>query len=375
MAPLIDVRNLTKTYTLGDVLVHALQGVTVTVERGSFVAVTGPSGSGKSTLMHILGCLDSPTSGRYLLDGHDVSRLSGDELAAVRNTKIGFVFQGFNLLARTSALDNVDPRPAAPRVTAATSGNGRATVSWTAARTNPTSPVTGYVVLPLLDGVPQTASTFNNPATNETVTGLTNGADYTFRVAAFNANGAGPTSSPGGFTTIGAPGIPAAVTAAPGNRQAAVKWTAPPSNGLAIAGYTVLNDVSMRDWQNRTVEWLQGKTFEATTPVGPWLTTPDEVDHAADLELRCEVDGVVMQASRTSDLLFNLENNKLVVATADTWQVRGVPRVLAPGEYPDQLGIAKLPEAAWCEVVEIRPTRLRLHPAHGQAQGETIDIW
>jgi acylpyruvate hydrolase len=72
----------------------------------------------------------------------------------------------------------------------------------------------------------------------------------------------------------------------------------------AIAGYTVLNDVSMRDWQNRTVEWLQGKTFEATTPVGPWLTTPDEVDHATDLELRCEVDGVVMQASRTSDLLF-----------------------------------------------------------------------
>lgn len=72
----------------------------------------------------------------------------------------------------------------------------------------------------------------------------------------------------------------------------------------AIAGYTVLNDVSMRDWQSRTLQWLQGKTFEATTPVGPWLTTPDEVDDAADLELRCEVDGEVMQASRTSDLLF-----------------------------------------------------------------------
>jgi len=72
----------------------------------------------------------------------------------------------------------------------------------------------------------------------------------------------------------------------------------------AIAGYSVLNDVSMRDWQNRTLQWLSGKTFEATTPVGPWLTTPDEVDHADDLEVRCEVDGEVMQASRTSDLVF-----------------------------------------------------------------------
>jgi acylpyruvate hydrolase len=72
----------------------------------------------------------------------------------------------------------------------------------------------------------------------------------------------------------------------------------------AIAGYSVLNDVSMRDWQNRTLQWLSGKTFEATTPVGPWLTTPDEVDHAADLEVRCEVDGEVMQVSRTSDLVF-----------------------------------------------------------------------
>jgi hypothetical protein len=91
----------------------------------------------------------------------------------------------------------------------------------------------------LLDGVPQAASTFNTPATSETVGGLTNGADYTFTVAAFNANGAGPASSPGGATTIGAPGIPTAATATPGNGQAVVKWTAPASNGLAIAGYTV----------------------------------------------------------------------------------------------------------------------------------------
>jgi hypothetical protein len=146
---------------------------------------------------------------------------------------------GGGYIDAAAALASVDPRPAAPRVTAATSGNGRATVSWTAARTNPTSPVTGYVVLPLLAGVPQTASTFSTPATSETVTGLTNGADYTFTVAAFNANGAGAASSPGGTTTIGAPGIPTAVAAVPGNGQAVVKWAAPPSNGLAIAGYTV----------------------------------------------------------------------------------------------------------------------------------------
>jgi putative ABC transport system ATP-binding protein len=106
--PVISVRNLFKTYTVGEVIVRALRGADLDVEKGEFVAVTGPSGSGKSTLMHILGCLDRPTSGQYFLDGKDVSRMSKDELAAVRNRKIGFVFQGFNLLSRTTALDNVE---------------------------------------------------------------------------------------------------------------------------------------------------------------------------------------------------------------------------------------------------------------------------
>jgi len=108
MNPVISVRELTKTYQMGEVAVQALRSVSLDVEGGEFVTVVGPSGSGKSTLMHILGCLDQPTSGQYFLEGRDVARLSDDEISGIRNRQIGFVFQGFNLLARTSALENVE---------------------------------------------------------------------------------------------------------------------------------------------------------------------------------------------------------------------------------------------------------------------------
>lgn len=105
---LIETHNLVKTYVLGDSTVHALDDVSLTVAHGEFVAIMGQSGSGKSTFMNVIGCLDEPTDGRYLLEGIDVSHRGRDELAEIRNQKIGFVFQGFNLLSRTSALENVE---------------------------------------------------------------------------------------------------------------------------------------------------------------------------------------------------------------------------------------------------------------------------
>jgi putative ABC transport system ATP-binding protein len=106
--PLIQAQDITKVYSLGDVAITALGGVTARIDRGEFVAVMGPSGSGKSTFMNILGCLDKPTTGRYVVEGTEIGGLTRDELAGLRNKKLGFVFQGFNLLPRTSALENVE---------------------------------------------------------------------------------------------------------------------------------------------------------------------------------------------------------------------------------------------------------------------------
>ncbi|HEY9156411.1 ABC transporter ATP-binding protein, partial [Candidatus Binatus sp.] len=108
MRSVIELVGMTKTYVLGEVEVNALRGVNLKIERGEFVAVMGASGSGKSTLMNMLGCLDRPTSGRYLLEGEDVAQLNESELATIRSRRIGFVFQNFNLLSRTSALENIE---------------------------------------------------------------------------------------------------------------------------------------------------------------------------------------------------------------------------------------------------------------------------
>src|SRR5690606_12366592 len=107
MAKVIEIRNIIRNFQLGQEVVHVLKGIDLDIEKGEYVAIMGPSGSGKSTLMNLLGCLDTPTSGKYILNGKDVSQMSDDELADIRNKEIGFVFQTFNLLPRTTALENV----------------------------------------------------------------------------------------------------------------------------------------------------------------------------------------------------------------------------------------------------------------------------
>lgn len=107
MGNLIEIRNIIRDFPLGNEIVHVLKGIDLDIDKGEYVAFMGPSGSGKSTLMNLLGCLDTPTAGSYVLNGRDVSQMTDDELADVRNTEIGFVFQTFNLLPRTTALDNV----------------------------------------------------------------------------------------------------------------------------------------------------------------------------------------------------------------------------------------------------------------------------
>ncbi|WP_066224853.1 ABC transporter ATP-binding protein [Formosa haliotis] len=107
MSNVIEITNIIRDFKLGQETVHVLKGIDLTIKRGDYIAIMGPSGSGKSTLMNLLGCLDTPTAGTYILNGKDVSKMSDDELADIRNTEIGFVFQTFNLLPRTTALDNV----------------------------------------------------------------------------------------------------------------------------------------------------------------------------------------------------------------------------------------------------------------------------